>query len=122
MTSSGSITSLPSSGNAGSPYSALLQAPAAVGYAVCSEAGDLLESEGPDSAALGSVLAYFQLAAGLIGDSLGLEDFHEAQVQGKTSTYLVFPHKGGAVAVAITSRVRLNESIASIRRTLLAAS
>jgi hypothetical protein len=96
----------------------IMQAPNVLGYVQCSESGDAIVQEGNEVDVLANVLVYFQQVAGLIGESFGLEDFQEAQIQGKSLTVICVPHQGGAVGVILNSRTRINETVALIRQTL----
>lgn len=99
----------------------IMQAPNVLGYVQCSEAGDVIVQEGNEVDVLANVLVYFQQVAQLIGESFGLEDFQEAQVQGKSLTVVCLPHQGGAVGVILNSRARLNETVAFVRQVLASA-
>jgi hypothetical protein len=96
----------------------IMQAPNVIGYVHCSEAGDVLAQEGNEVDILANVLVYFQQVAGLIGESFGLEDFQEAQIQGKSLTVICLPHRGGAVGVILNSRTRINETVTLVRQAL----
>ncbi len=100
------------------PVQQIMQAPNVLGYVQCSESGDVIVQEGNEVDVLANVLVYFQQVAGLIGESFGLEDFQEAQIQGKALTVLCLPHRGGAVGVILNSRARINETITLVRQTL----
>lgn len=95
-----------------------MQIPSVIGYVHCSEAGDVVAQAGNEVDLLANVLVYFQQVAGLIGDSFGLEDFQEAQIQGKQLTVLTLPHQGGAVGVILNSRTRVNETALLVRQAL----
>lgn len=95
-----------------------MQAPNVLGYVQCSEAGDIIAQEGSGVEELANVLVYFQQVAALIGESFGLEDFQEAQIQGKSLSVMCLPHQGGAVGVVMSSRSRIGEVIATTRRVL----
>ncbi len=99
----------------------IMQAPNVIGYVQCSESGDVIVQEGNEVDVLANVLVYFQQVAGLIGESFGLEDFQEAQIQGKSLTVICLPHQGGAVGVILNSRTRLNEAVTAVRQALAAA-
>ncbi len=101
-----------------SPVQQIMQAPNVLGYVHCSESGDVLAQEGNEVDILANVLVYFQQVAGLIGESFGLEDFQEAQVQGKSLTVICLPHQGGSVGVILNSRNRINETVAFVRQSL----
>lgn len=96
----------------------IMQVPNVLGYVLCSEAGDVLAQEGDEVDILANVLVYFQQVAGLIGESFGLEDFQEAQIQGKSLTVICLPYRGGAVGVILNSRSRINEAVALVRQAL----
>ncbi len=98
-----------------------MQSPNVIGYVQCSESGDVIAQEGNEVDVLSNVLVYFQQVAGLIGESFGLEDFQEAQVQGKSLTVVCLPHEGGAVGVILNSRTRINETVTIIRQALAAS-
>jgi hypothetical protein len=102
-------------------YQQIMQAPNVVGYVLCSEAGDIIEQEGSEVSVLATVLVYFQQVAGLIGESFGLEDLQEAQIQSKSLTVLCVPHKGGSFGVILSSRTKINEVTAIVRQVLAAA-
>jgi len=95
-----------------------MQAPNVIGYVYCSDAGDILEQEGNEVTVLASVLVYFQQVAGLIGESFGLEDFQEAQIQSKSLVVLCVPYKGGSFGVILNSRLKINEVITALRTVL----
>jgi hypothetical protein len=99
----------------------IMQAPNVLGYVQCSESGDVIVQEGREVDVLANVLIYFQQVAGLIGESFGLEDFQEAQIQGKSLTVVCLPHAGGAVGVILNSRTRMNETVAMVRQALAAS-
>lgn len=101
-------------------YQPVMQAPNVIGYVMCSDSGDIIEQEGNEVAVLANVLVYFQQVAGLIGESFGLEDFQEAQIQSKSLTVLCVPHKGGAFGVILSSRTKINEVVAVVRQVLAA--
>ena len=98
----------------------IMQAPNVLGYVQCSDSGDVIVQEGNEVDVLANVLVYFQQVAGLIGESFGLEDFQEAQIQGKSLTVVCLPHQGGAVGVILNSRARINETVAAVRQALAA--
>lgn len=104
-----------------SPVQLIMQAPHVLGYVQCSESGDVIAQEGSEVEVLANVLIYFQQVAGLIGESFGLEDFQEAQIQGKSLIVVCVPHRGGAVGVVLNSRARINETLAIIRQALAIA-
>jgi hypothetical protein len=99
----------------------IMQAPNVLGYVLCSESGDVVAQEGSEVDVLANVLVYFQQVAGLIGESFGLEDFQEAQIQGKSLTVVCLPHKAGAVGLILSSRTRLNETVSLVRQALAAS-
>lgn len=99
----------------------IMQSPNVLGYVQCSESGDVIVQEGNEVDVLANVLVYFQQVAALIGESFGLEDFQEAQIQGKSLTVVCMPHQGGAVGVILNSRTRLNETVATVRQALAEA-
>jgi hypothetical protein len=101
-------------------YQQVMQAPNVIGYVLCSDSGDIVEQEGNEVAVLATVLVYFQQVSGLIGESFGLEDFQEAQIQSKSLTVLCVPHQGGAFGVILSSRLKINEVIALVRQVLAA--
>jgi hypothetical protein len=103
------------------PGQQIIQAPNVIGYVQCSESGDILVQEGNEVDVLANVLIYFQQVAGLIGESFGLEDFQEAQIQGKSLTVICIPHEGGSIGVILNSRTRINETVAMIRQALASA-
>ncbi len=100
------------------PVQQIMQSPNVLGFVQCSDAGDVIVQEGNEVDVLANVLVYFQQVASLIGDSFGLEDFQEAQIQGKSLTVICLPHKGGAVGVILNSRARVNETVAVVRQAL----
>ena len=104
-----------------SNFQPIIQAPNVLGFVMCSEAGDIIEQEGSEAAVLASVLTYFQQAAGIIGDSFGLEDFQEAQIQSKSLTVLCVPHNGGGFGVILSSRIKINEVTSIVRQVLATA-
>ncbi len=93
-----------------------MQSPHVLGYVHCSEAGDVLVQEGNEVDVLANVLIYFQQVAGLIGESLGLEGFNEAHIQGKSLTVVSMPLDGGAIGVILNNRARVSEVIAQMRQ------
>ncbi len=101
-----------------SPVTQIMQAPNVLGYVHCSESGDVLVQQGSEVDSLANVLVYFQQVAGLIGESFGLEDFQEAQIQAKALTVICIPHQGGAAGVVLNSRSRVNETAAVVRQAL----
>ena len=103
-----------------SPVQQIMQSPNVLGYVQCSDSGDVIVQEGSEVDALANVLVYFQQVAGLIGESFGLEDLQEAQIQGKALTVICLPHKGGAVGVILNSRARVNETLTLVRNALAA--
>lgn len=103
-----------------SPVQQIMQAPNVVGFVQCSESGDVIAQEGNEVDLLANVLIYFQQVAGLIGESFGLEDFQEAQIQGKALTVVCIPHQGGSVGVILNARTRVNETVTQIRQILAA--
>jgi hypothetical protein len=103
------------------PIQQIMQAPSVLGYVQCSESGDVIVQEGTEVEVLANVLVYFQQVAALIGESFGLEDFQEAQIQGKSLTVICLPHRGGAVGVILNSRTRINETVAMVRQSLAAS-
>jgi|GEM_PF-1242548 hypothetical protein len=102
------------------PVQQIMQAPNVLGYVQCSESGDVIVQEGNEVDVLANVLVYFQQVAGLIGESFGLEDFQEAQIQGKALTVICLPYQGGAVGVILNSRARINETVGIVRQALAA--
>lgn len=106
---------------ANTPVQQIMQAPNVIGYVQCSESGDVVVQEGNEVDVLANVLVYFQQVAGLIGESFGLEDFQEAQIQGKSLTVVCLPHEGGSVGVILNSRARINETVTLIRQALASA-
>lgn len=106
---------------ANTPVQQVMQAPNVLGYVQCSESGDVIVQEGSEVDVLANVLVYFQQVAGLIGESFGLEDFQEAQVQGQSLAVICMPHQGGAVGVILNSRTRINETVALVRQALASA-
>ena len=90
------------------PVQQIMQSPNVLGFVQCPDAGDVIVQEGNEVEVLANVLVYFQQVSTLIGDSFGLEDFQEAQIQGKSLTVICFPHKGGAGGVILNSRARVN--------------
>jgi hypothetical protein len=106
---------------ANTPVQQIMQAPNVIGYVQCSESGDIVAQEGNEVDVLANVLVYFQQVAGLIGESFGLEDFQEAQIQGKALTVVCLPHEGGSVGVILNSRARINETVTLIRQALASA-
>jgi hypothetical protein len=103
------------------PVQQIMQAPNVLGYVQCSDSGDVIVQEGNEVDVLANVLVYFQQVAGLIGESFGLEDFQEAQIQGKSLTVVCLPHQGGAVGVILNSRARINETVGVVRQALAGA-
>ncbi len=99
----------------------IMQAPNVQGFVHCAETGDVIAQEGSEVEILANVLVYFQQVAGLIGESFGLEDFQEAQIQGKGLTVVCLPHQGGAVGVVLNSRARINETVAVVKQALAEA-
>ncbi len=104
-----------------SPVQQIMQAPNVLGYVQCSESGDVIVQEGNEVDVLANVLVYFQQVASLIGESFGLEDFQEAQIQGRSLTVICVPHQGGAVGVILNSRARINETVSLVRHALAGA-
>jgi hypothetical protein len=100
------------------PVQQIMQAPNVLGYVQCSESGDVIVQEGNEVDVLANVLVYFQQVAALIGESFGLEDFQEAQIQGRSLTVICVPHQGGAVGVILNSRARINETVSLVRHAL----
>lgn len=96
----------------------IMQSPHVLGYVHCSEAGDVLVQEGNEVDVLANVLIYFQQVAGLIGESLGLEEFHEAHIQSKSLTVVSMPHQGGAIGVILNNRARVAEVVAQMRQVI----
>jgi len=103
------------------PVQQIMQAPNVIGFVQCSESGDIVLQEGSEVDVLANVLVYFRQVATLIGESFGLEDFQEAQIQGKSLTVVCLPHEGGAVGVILNSRARINETVTLIRQALASA-
>ncbi|MEY4490124.1 MAG: hypothetical protein RIQ79_2632 [Verrucomicrobiota bacterium] len=101
-------------------FQQVMQAPNVLGYVLCSEAGDVVEQEGSEVSVLATVMVYFQQVAGLIGDSFGLEEFQEAQIQSKSLTVLCIPHKAGSFGVILSSRTKINEVTAIVHQVLAA--
>lgn len=99
----------------------IVQIPNVLGFVQCSESGDIIEQKGDEAEVLANVLIYFQQVAGLIGESFGLEDFQEAQIQGKTLTVVCMPHEGGSIGVLLSSRTRMNETVQLVRQALASA-
>ncbi len=102
------------------PVQQIMQAPNVLGFVQCSESGDVVVQEGNEVDVLANVLIYFQQVAGLIGESFGLEDFQEAQIQGKALTVICLPHEGGAVGVILNSRTRIHETVVLVKQALAA--
>jgi hypothetical protein len=96
----------------------IMQAPNVIGYVRCSEAGDVIEQEGNEVDVLANVIVYFQQIAVLIGESFGLEHFHEAQIQGKSLTVVCIPVNSEVVGVILNSRARVNEIVTQLRHIL----
>lgn len=96
----------------------IMQAPNVIGYVRCSEAGDVIEQEGNEVDVLANVIVYFQQIAVLIGESFGLEHFHEAQIQGKSLTVVCIPVNNEVVGVILNSRARVNEIVTQMRQIL----
>lgn len=94
----------------------IMQSPHVLGYVHCSESGDVLVQEGNEVDVLANVLIYFQQVAGLIGESLGLEEFNEAQIQSKSLTVITMPHQGGAIGVILNNRARVSEVVAQMKQ------
>ena len=67
---------------------------------------------------LANVIVYFQQIAVLIGESFCLEQFHEAQIQGKSLTVVCIPINGEVVGVILNSSARVNEVVSQIRHVL----
>lgn len=99
----------------------IVQIPNVLGFVQCSDSGDIIEQKGDEAEVLANVLIYFQQVAGLIGESFGLEDFQEAQIQGKSLTVVCMPHEGGAIGVLLSSRTRMNETVQLVRQALASA-
>ncbi len=95
-----------------------MQSPNVLGYVHCSETGDVLVQEGNEVDVLASVLVYFHQVAMLIGDSFGLEGFHEAHIQGKSLMVICLPHQGGTVGLLVNTRARVAEIVTQARRIL----
>lgn len=87
----------------------IMQSPQVLGFVHCDESGDVLVQEGNEVDVLSNVMIYFLQIAGLIGESLGLEDFFEAQIQGKSLHVICLPHEGGGVGVILNSKSKTNE-------------
>lgn len=100
------------------PVQQIMQTPNVIGFVQCSESGDVIVQEGNEVDVLANVLVYFQQVAALIGESFGLEDFQEAQIQGRSLTVICLPYQGGAVGVILNSRNRLNETVSLVRQVL----
>jgi hypothetical protein len=96
----------------------IMQAPNVIGYVRCSEAGDVIEQEGNEVDALANVIVYFQQIAVLIGESFGLEHFHEAQIQGKSLTVVCIPVETDVIGVILSSRARVNEIVGQLHQIL----
>lgn len=103
------------------PVQQIMQAPNVIGCVQCSESGDVVVQDGNDVDELANVMVYFHQVAGLIGESFGLEDFQEAQIQGKALTVVCLPHEGGSMGVIVNSRARINETVTHIRQALASA-
>ncbi len=97
----------------------IMQTPNVIGYVRCSESGVVIEQEGNEVDVLANVIVYFQQIAVLIGESFGLERFHEAQIQGKSLIVVCIPLAGGDVlGVILNSRARVPEILGQIRQIL----
>jgi hypothetical protein len=81
-----------------SPVQQIMQSPNVLGFAHCSDAGDVILQEGNEVDVLANVLVCFQQVATLIGAFFGLGNFQEAQIQGKSLTVICLPDNGGAAA------------------------
>lgn len=78
----------------------------------------MIAQEGNEVDVLANVIVYFQQIAVLIGESMGLEHFHEAQIQGKSLTVVCLPHHNEVVGVILNSRARVNEVVSHLRQIL----
>lgn len=94
----------------------IMQAPNVLGYVHCSESGDIIVQEGNEVDVLANVLIYFNQMATLIGESFGLEGFHEAQIQSKSLIVLCMPHQGGAIGVIVNARARVSDVAALMKQ------
>lgn len=96
----------------------IMQIPNVVGYLRCTEAGDIIDQQGTDAEALSGVIVYFQQIANLIGDSFGLENLQEAQIQAKSLNVICLSDNTDLIGVILNTRARLNEASGQIRKTL----
>jgi len=96
----------------------IMQTPNVIGYVRCSESGVVIEQEGNEVDVLANVIVYFQQIAVLIGESFGLERFHEAQIQGKSLIVVCIPLNGEVLGVILNSRARVPEIVGQIRQIL----
>ena len=94
----------------------IMQAPNVLGFVHCSADGEVLIRAGNEVEALATILGHFMRLARLVGGSFGLEDFHEARIQGKPLSVLCMPYEGGAVGVVLDSRARVAEVALTMRR------
>jgi len=104
--------------DASSKLKQLMKEPSVIGFVQCSEEGDIIAQEGNDVDVLSTVLVYFQQIANLIGDSFGLENYQEAQIQGQSLTVITSPYGEGVVGIIVNSKLKINEVARMLREAI----
>lgn len=96
----------------------IMQTPKVLGFAQCSEAGEVVMREGREVESLATVLGHFMRVAARLGGSPGLHDCHQASIQGKSLTVVCMPYEGGAVGVVVDARAQIAEVALMMRRAI----
>lgn len=96
----------------------IMQTPHVLGFAQCSEAGEVVKREGRELEALATVLGHFMRVAARLDGSPGLHDCHEASIAGKSLTVVCMPYEGGAVGVVVEARTHVAEIALMMRRAI----
>lgn len=93
----------------------LAATPNVMGVVRASASGDLLEHTGNEAEVFGNVLVYFQQMASLIGESFGLEDLHEADIQSKSVSAVCLPFGDHTIGALLNARAKSSDAVAQLR-------
>ena len=94
----------------------IMQTPSVIGYAYCSDNGEVLVGQGAEVESLAMVLGHFVRLSGRADGVFGGDGFHQAQLQGKPVSVLCMPCAGGAIGVVLDSPARAPEVALTMRR------
>lgn len=90
-------------------HTKLLSQPGVIGFVECNESGLVVNSEGDEAELLGAVLVYFEQMTNLIGETLGLDRYLEAQIYGKSILVHCQPLQDSAFGLLMNSKARLSD-------------